>query len=160
MAAERNAESERAELDRRAHRGDTDSGAPMEPGHPAVAWTRPEVRGQVQRARDGDRDDAGRDLEQLPRERVRARQDARRDVEYETDHDHVPDRPEAGSLAQRDPAEEDKETDDDRRAAEVERRAPGDSLRKHRPRGVAKAGRHQRSFPDPEQDKAQEEHEQ
>ena len=154
MAAEQDADGERDRLDRRTHRRDADPRAPVDPGHPTVARAWAEIRGEIQRARERNRDDADSDLEQLPPKGGRLRQDARSNIERKADHDHVPHGSQAGPLAQRDPAEQDDEADDDRRAADVERRPARDTLREHRPRRVAEACGDQRSFADPEEHEA------
>ena len=112
----------------------------MDPGHPAVAGPGPRFAVRYSALASATVAIPTATWSNCHGERIRARQGARGQIEHQADHDDVADGSEARPLAQRDPAEEDDQADDDRRPTEVERRPPRNTLGEHRPRRVAEAG--------------------
>ena len=92
----------------------------MQARHEPVARPGAQRRPEVEAAADADQRDAREQQRHARDRRVRACGERERDVDRDAHDDDVADRPQPGPLAQRDPAQEDDQADEDRRRADRE----------------------------------------
>src|SRR5690606_41288872 len=116
------------QLDGRAHQTYRLAGRSHQAGHQPIPGTRPEPGADVGRGRDAVEDDTGHEEKRANRDGVWFREDVRRRVDSQADDDDVAPGPEARTLAQRDPGEQDERADRDDHDTERHRQALGQTF--------------------------------
>ena len=140
VAAEREADGEREQLDDRAHEPQR-MAARGDRGHQTVARTRPEPGTDVQRHAERRDDDAAEQHRPPHREVVDLGEHVEHPVHDEADRERVDDRADAGALLQRDPREQHDEADEHDHQTEREAGDVGETLVEHVPRRRRRARR-------------------
>ena len=127
-AAEQPADREHRHLDAGADQPDRPAGARGQPGHQPVARAGPEPGADVGRGRDAVEHDAADQQRAARGQAGRLRDQGERGVDADRDDDHVRDRPDPRTLAQRDPQQEDRDAGDGRDQPEAQRQVACQAL--------------------------------
>ncbi len=159
-AAKEPPDHQHRDFNAQAHSGHWPSSAKVDSGHHAVAWSGPQIGGEVQAATQSHEGNAQEHSTNAHNGVVWVGDHRTHDLQSSGDHNRVGNGAQAQLLSQGNPGEQDHHTDRKGGFANIKRRAAGDTLGQHGPRADPEIGYHQEGFTGAKEPQTQNEHRQ